>query len=150
MESEDGEKEASIQPVPHSTENLVPNSTIPVDYSRQIMQITSDQVKEESDLCEALNEAHMKTRMPGSCTASLAKIDGETGTLSTLNLGDSGFVVLRNDAVMARSTPQQHFFDCPKQLAACPEHCQGTDYARDGERISLQLQEGDIIIMGHS
>jgi len=119
----------------------------PADYSQSIMRIASENL-EESDVKTSLDLAHSKTRIPGSCTACLAKIDGVTGELSALNLGDSGLVILRENSVLARTTPQQHFFDCPKQLAAFPEHCESTDYPRDGESLSLQLQEGDLIVMG--
>ena len=112
------------------------------------MQITSERIQTDPDLKAALDMAHSKTRLPGSCTACLAHIDGETGKLSALNLGDSGFLVLRNDRIIARSSPQQHFFDCPVQLAAFPEHCDQTDYPKDGQTVSLSLQQGDLIIMG--
>ena len=112
------------------------------------MQITSERIQTDPDIKAALDMAHSKTRLPGSCTACLAQIDGETGELSALNLGDSGFLVLRNNSIIVRSSPQQHFFDCPMQLAASPEHCEQTDYPKDGQMYSLPLQQGDLIIMG--
>lgn len=113
------------------------------------MQIAGDALKEkDSDVQKALELAHSKTRMPGSCTACLVKLNGETGELSALNLGDSGLMIVRDKRVITRTQPQQHFFDCPRQLAAFPEHCEATDYPRDGDMFSLQLQEGDVIIMG--
>jgi len=120
----------------------------PADYSRHIMRITAENLESDLDPKTALDLAHSKTRIPGSCTACLVKMDGVTGDLSVLNLGDSGMVILRENNVLARTTPQQHFFDCPRQLAAFPEHCESTDYPRDGEFLSLTLQEGDLIVMG--
>lgn len=148
--SEDGKLEASILLVTPSHISNSLSVRACSDYSRQIMEITSDKLESDSDLKDALDVAHSKTRIPGSCTACLVKMDKETGALSALNLGDSGFVILRENVVLARSAPQQHFFDCPRQLAAFPEHCDNTDYPRDGQMFSVQLQEGDLIVMGNT
>lgn len=32
--------------------------------------------------------------------------------------GDSGFIVVRNGKVVAKSRPLQHYFDCPLQVCA--------------------------------
>ena len=34
--------------------------------------------------------------------------------------GDSGFVCVRDGAIIRQSEPLQHFFDCPFQFAAVP------------------------------
>lgn len=41
-------------------------------------------------------------------------LDGST--LRAVNLGDSGFYVLRNNQIIFRSPPQQHQFNFPFQL----------------------------------
>lgn len=51
----------------------------------------------------------------GSSTACLAVIQGRM--LKTANLGDSGFVVIRQSSVVHASSPQQHFTNCPFQLS---------------------------------
>ena len=36
---------------------------------------------------------------------------------------------VRDRAIIRQSEPLQHFFDCPFQFAAVPEHTNATDYA---------------------
>lgn len=43
--------------------------------------------------------------------------------------GDSGFMLVRGGEVLMQSEPLQHFFDCPFQFGALPEHVSATDYA---------------------
>ena len=44
----------------------------------------------------------------------------EKRILHTANLGDSGFVVIRKNAIVHRSEEQQHYFNSPFQLAIHP------------------------------
>jgi hypothetical protein len=62
--------------------------------------------------------------------------------------GDSGFVVVRGGQVVLRSSPKQHFFDCPLQFGAYPEHVDDTDTADDAEIYQLPVLPGDVIIAG--
>ena len=96
---------------------------------------------------EALKRAHAETQKPGSSTACIVQIDLETGALDSANLGDSGFVVIRDGQVVMRSEFQEHFFDCPFQLASLrfvPE----TDQATDAAVLTGQVQTGDLIVVG--
>ena len=43
--------------------------------------------------------------------------------------GDSGFILVRDGQIVLQSEPLQHFFDCPFQFAAVPEHTNATDFA---------------------
>ena len=51
---------------------------------------------------------------PGSSTACIVVVNGST--LHACNLGDSGFMVLRDGAVAMRSAQQQHGFNFPFQV----------------------------------
>jgi protein phosphatase PTC7 len=62
--------------------------------------------------------------------------------------GDSGFIVVRNGKIAMRSSPKQHFFDCPLQFGAYPEFVDGTDTADDAEIFHLPVQPGDIVVAG--
>lgn len=62
--------------------------------------------------------------------------------------GDSGFVVVRGGQIVLRSSPKQHFFDCPLQFGAYPEHVDDTDTADDAEVYQLPVLPGDVIIAG--
>jgi len=97
---------------------------------------------------EALNVAHRLTRKPGSATACILRLDQSLGELEACNLGDSGFIVVRDGEIVLKTEPQQHFFDCPYQLGAAPEYVPETDYASDARRFRTKLQPGDCIVMG--
>jgi hypothetical protein len=62
--------------------------------------------------------------------------------------GDSGFVVVRGGQIVLRSSPKQHFFDCPLQFGSYPEHVDDTDTADDAEVYQLPVLPGDVIIAG--
>lgn len=47
-------------------------------------------------------------------------LHNEKRILHTANLGDSGFVVIRKNAIVHRSQEQQHYFNSPFQLAIHP------------------------------
>ena len=62
--------------------------------------------------------------------------------------GDSGFLVLRDGVVVFRTKPQQHFFDCPLQFAACPEYVEETDSVDDADVFDVSVEYDDIIVTG--
>jgi len=89
------------------------------------------------------------TFLIGSSTACIVMMDRNRQTLHTANLGDSGFMVVREGRVVHRSTDQQHFFNCPYQLAIPPQESKSAavdDRAEDADTASYNLQIGDIIL----
>lgn len=58
--------------------------------------------------------------MVGSATACVLGIDSHTGLLNSVNIGDSGYVVLRHGNVIYRSRSQKMNGDCPRQLDVYP------------------------------
>ena len=52
--------------------------------------------------------------MQGSCTVCILVLKGNQ--LHAANLGDSGFLVVRNEKVVYKSKQQQISFNCPYQL----------------------------------
>lgn len=56
----------------------------------------------------------------GSSTACIVALHREKSILHAANLGDSGFVVIRKNAIVHRSQEQQHYFNSPFQLAIHP------------------------------
>ena len=132
----------------------------PAEYSQGLMDEAKRYFEEETDIIDdsgssvqdqttlgALTRAHQRTRKPGSATACILKIDSDSGALEASNLGDSGFLVIRNGHVVLQTPVQEHFFDCPFQLGAAPEYVPETDYPEDSNQIKHQLQEGDVIVM---
>lgn len=49
----------------------------------------------------------------------------ENRTLHSANLGDSGFIVIREGTVVHESSEQQHYFNTPYQLAIPPPGQEG-------------------------
>ncbi|KAI1357098.1 phosphatase 2C-like domain-containing protein [Xylaria sp. FL0043] len=91
----------------------------------------------------------------GGSTATVAVAD-EDGKLEVANLGDSGFVHLRLNAIHAFSTPQTHAFNTPYQLSIIPTSmlaraatfggAQLCDYPKDADVTQLDLKHGDILV----
>ena len=97
----------------------------------------------------AIAAAHARVRLPGSCTALVAVFDQATATLHGANLGDSGLAVFRAGAPLFRTAPQQHFFDCPYQLASVPAGAAAeTDTADDAAEFAVGLEAGDVVVAG--
>lgn len=91
----------------------------------------------------------------GGSTAVVALLQ-PSGTLEVANLGDSGFVQLRANAVHAASTPQVHAFNTPFQLSVIPPGimarmamfggAQLSDMPRDAEVTRHGLKHGDVLV----
>ncbi|KAI1103301.1 protein serine/threonine phosphatase 2C [Jackrogersella minutella] len=91
----------------------------------------------------------------GGSTASIA-IASEDGKLEVANLGDSGFVHLRLNAVHSYSEPQTHAFNTPFQLSIVPASmlaraaafggAQLCDHPKDADVTQHTLKHGDILV----
>lgn len=66
----------------------------------------------------ALHAAHIRTKVPGSATAVVMQLDQENQCLVAANVGDSGFILIRQSKIVARSRALQHYFDCPLQVCS--------------------------------
>jgi len=97
---------------------------------------------------EALDAAHRLTRKPGSATACILRVDQDNDEIDASNLGDSGFIVVRNKQAVFQTPHQEHFFDCPYQLGAAPEYVEATDSAEDAMHFRVKMMVGDYIVMG--
>ncbi|KAI1156674.1 protein serine/threonine phosphatase 2C [Nemania diffusa] len=92
----------------------------------------------------------------GGSTACVA-IASEDGKLEVANLGDSGFVHLRLNAVHAHSEPQTHAFNTPYQLSIVPASmlaraatfggAQLCDYPKDADVTQHTLKHGDVLLL---
>ncbi|RWA08852.1 hypothetical protein EKO27_g6259 [Xylaria grammica] len=91
----------------------------------------------------------------GGSTATVA-VASEDGKLEVANLGDSGFVHLRLNAVHTYSEPQTHAFNTPYQLSIVPASmlaraaafggAQLCDYPKDADVTQHNLKHGDILV----
>ncbi|KAL3418632.1 5-azacytidine resistance protein azr1 [Phlyctema vagabunda] len=96
-----------------------------------------------------------ETVRAGGSTACVA-LALEDGSMEIANLGDSGFVQLRLNAIHNLSDPQTHAFNTPYQLSKMEQEEQeqsdkfGTsqirDYPKDASVTKHSLRHGDVII----
>ncbi|KAI9295754.1 protein serine/threonine phosphatase 2C, partial [Neoconidiobolus thromboides FSU 785] len=95
------------------------------------------------------NERKVKA---GSSTACLAVIDSETSILSSINLGDSGYVVIRNGKSVYQAKETTHYFNAPYQLSIIPPELNKGNHIlnqpKDGLLAKIQLEHGDLIVFG--
>jgi protein phosphatase PTC7 len=92
----------------------------------------------------------------GGSTAVVGVLSS-TGSLEVANLGDSGFLHLRLNAVQSASEPQIHAFNTPYQLSIIPPSLQRraslfgshqlSDLPKDAEVSRHRLQHGDVLIL---
>jgi len=116
------------------------------EYSRLLManakkEVLSSNPGEVAPI-DVIIKAHRETLTQGSSTACVVVF--EKDTLQAANLGDSGFVVVRDEDVAFKSPAQQHGFNFPYQL--------GCDVGSDPPQVSdvhnVKLQQGDMIVLG--
>lgn len=91
----------------------------------------------------------------GGSTAIVSLLD-PSGTLEVANLGDSGYIHLRLNAVHGQSEPQTHAFNTPFQLSVIPPAIlrrmqafggsQLADMPSDAEVSRHSLRHGDVVV----
>ncbi|KAL3818270.1 hypothetical protein ACJIZ3_004175 [Penstemon smallii] len=69
------------------------------------------------DLKEILEKAYSKTHKQGSSTACILTL--MNNSLHAANVGDSGFLLIRNGVEFYKSPIQVNRFNCPYQLGIC-------------------------------
>ncbi|KAF7147377.1 hypothetical protein RHSIM_Rhsim03G0031800 [Rhododendron simsii] len=90
------------------------------EYSRELMTNSTiavlNQPEGAVDPKQVLNEAYSNTKARGSSTACIIALNGHS--LRAVNMGDSGFMVVRGGRVIYQSPIQQWSFNCPYQLGS--------------------------------
>ncbi|XP_076942786.1 putative protein phosphatase 2C 80 [Bidens hawaiensis] len=113
-------------------------------YSRSLMSNSVKALKGEPkdgiDPARVLAKAHLATRARGSSTACIIALNSEG--LHAINLGDSGFVVIRDGCTIFHSPVQQHDFNFTYQLATGDEG----DQPSSGQVYPVEA--GDVIVAG--
>lgn len=92
-----------------------------------------------------------KTPLIGSSTACIVALNREERRVYSANLGDSGFLIIRDGEIVHRSEEQQHYFNTPFQLAVAPPSQQGlvlSDSPSMADSSSFPVEEGDVIMLG--
>jgi len=91
-----------------------------------------------------------KQQIIGSSTACLMMLSHTDLKLYTANIGDSGFLVLRQGEVVHRSQEQQHYFNTPFQLSLPPPELQSevlSDRPESADQYEFSVEDGDVILM---
>ncbi|XBJ12192.1 hypothetical protein VPH35_016766 [Triticum aestivum] len=112
-------------------------------YARELMDGCKKVIAESeggSELSpeQVLSKAAAEARSPGSSTVLVAHFDGQL--LHVSNIGDSGFLVIRNGEVHAKSKPMVYGFNFPHQIE------KGVDPLTLVENYTIDIEEGDVII----
>lgn len=92
---------------------------------------------------DILEAACSKTTVLGSSTACVIVMNGNVLTAS--NIGDSGFLVVRDGAALMATTQQQHKFNFPFQVGGLGAL---GDSPAVSDRYEVEVKPGDIIILG--
>ncbi|XP_031098320.1 probable protein phosphatase 2C 55 [Ipomoea triloba] len=114
-------------------------------YARELMYNAIQSVRHQRntvgsvDPMTALDEAYADTDVDGSSTACILTLVDDCAI--AVNVGDSGFAVLRGGRTVFRSPPQQTRFNCPVQLGKT----RGDPTA--AEKFEVKVKPGDIIVM---
>ncbi|XP_016951103.1 protein phosphatase PTC7 homolog fig [Drosophila biarmipes] len=93
---------------------------------------------------------HRENPVVGSSTACVVTMHRRDCTLYTANLGDSGFLVVRNGRVLHRSQEQTHDFNTPYQLTVAPEDRKESFYMDSPEMAvstRYSLLPGDLVLL---
>ena len=110
-------------------------------YARKLMQLTEAAIQAgQRDPVKALCEAYDGNKERGTSTACVAVLNDDQ--LNSVNVGDSGFIIIRKSQVVQSRQITIHSFNFPFQLG------QGSpDRPEDGLIDSFELKPEDIIIM---
>ncbi|KAL3533664.1 hypothetical protein ACH5RR_007185 [Cinchona calisaya] len=115
-------------------------------YARELMKNAFFSVQKQAmtrgsvDPKQVLHEAFLNTKAKGSSTACIISLKGDF--LLAMNIGDSGFMVIREGIVVYQSPSQQKFFNCPYQLGI---GCDTPDWAME---LEVKVVHGDILVVG--
>ena len=114
-------------------------------YARSLAHHTEDALEQGKAVEEALSYACEKSTVVGSSTACVMHLHGRE--LRSLNIGDSGFLVIRNGMIVGKSTEKRHSFHTPYQLGWGPTGRVG-DLVADGTPFAFNVEVGDMILVG--
>ncbi|GAB4852079.1 hypothetical protein Ancab_016269 [Ancistrocladus abbreviatus] len=115
-------------------------------YARELMSNSVNAIQDEPkgsiDPARVLEKAHSNTKAKGSSTACIIALTNQG--LHAINLGDSGFIVVRDGCTVFRSPAQQHDFNFTFQL----ESGTAGDLPSSGQVFTIPVAPGDVIIAG--
>ncbi|XP_010558162.1 PREDICTED: probable protein phosphatase 2C 80 isoform X2 [Tarenaya hassleriana] len=115
-------------------------------FARELMSYSVTAIQEQAkgsiDPLMVLEKAHSQTRAKGSSTACIITLTDKG--IHAINLGDSGFTVVREGTTLFQSPVQQHGFNFTYQL----ESGDGGDIPSSGQVFTIPVESGDVIVAG--
>ncbi|CAM8912270.1 unnamed protein product [Rhodiola kirilowii] len=115
-------------------------------FARELMSHSVNAIHEEPkgsvDPSRVLEKAHSFTKAKGSSTACIIALTSQG--LNAINLGDSGFIVVRDGCTIFESPVQQHGFNFTYQL----ECGFNGDLPSSGQVFTIPVAPGDVIVAG--
>lgn len=112
-------------------------------YARKLMEEAKKAADAGADPKAILKHAHINTRVQGSSTACIMVLDKTT--FHAANLGDSGFLIVRDGKLVFQTPQQQHSFNFPYQIGS--EDGAG-DQPDCAQVFEFTVQPGDIVVAG--
>ncbi|KAG0496911.1 hypothetical protein HPP92_001602 [Vanilla planifolia] len=115
-------------------------------YAKELMHNSVSAIRDEPkgliNPSRVLEKAYTSTKAKGSSTACIIALTDQG--IHAVNLGDSGFVVVREGCTIFRSPVQQHDFNFTYQL----ESDNGSDLPSSAQVFSFPVEAGDVIVAG--
>ncbi|KAK7246768.1 hypothetical protein RIF29_41638 [Crotalaria pallida] len=110
-------------------------------YIRELMEKCEYIVSNYENIkpAEVLTRITAETQSPGSSAVLVAHFDGEA--LHAANVGNTGFVIIRDGLIFKKSTPMFHEFNFPLHII------KGEDPSEIIEGYKIGLNAGDVIII---
>nr|XP_007148424.1 hypothetical protein PHAVU_006G207400g [Phaseolus vulgaris]ESW20418.1 hypothetical protein PHAVU_006G207400g [Phaseolus vulgaris] len=87
---------------------------------------------------EVIIRGAAETQTPGSSAVLVAHFDGQV--LHSANVGNTGFIIIRNGFIFKKSTPMFHEFNFPLQIV------KGHNPSALIEGYTIDLHDGDVIV----
>ncbi|XP_022739661.1 probable protein phosphatase 2C 55 isoform X4 [Durio zibethinus] len=116
------------------------------EFARELMSNSVAAIQDEPkgfiDPARVLEKAHSSTKSQGSSTACIIALTEEG--IHAINLGDSGFIVVRDGCTVFHSPVQQHGFNFTYQL----ESGDNGDLPSSGQVFRIPVLPGDVIVAG--
>ena len=121
----------------------------PRAFADQILIRTYEFIKAgENNPYYALSAGFEMTNETGSSTVCIGKMTPD-GIFRVANMGDSGFLIIRNEEILLQSSEHQHRFNFPYQLGRNKYgEPHGEDRPSDAEIYQITLEKGDVVVMG--
>ena len=121
----------------------------PRAFADQILRSTYGFIKSgEENPLYALEAGFEMTNKTGSSTVCIGKMTPD-GIFRVANMGDSGFLIIRNQEILLQSSEHQHQFNFPYQLGRNKYgEPHGEDRPSDAQMYQITLEQNDIVVMG--